>query len=631
MDPRLLHYYNQELQHLRLMGAEFAREFPKIAARLGMDGVEVSDPYVERLLEGVGFLSARVQLKLDAEFPRFTQRFLDCVYPNYQAPMPSMVVAQFNADLNDANLARGITIPRGSSMRKLGVARDTDADEADRAPIEFRTGQDVTLWPIEIVAAEYFSYAPDLPLNVLPVADRIKGGVRLRLRATAGLTFSQIALDRLRLYLAGNLDTVYRLYELCHGAALGAVVTALAQPRRCDAYLPAQHIGRPGFEDTEALLPVSMRMFQGHRLLQEYFAFPQRFLFVDVNRLGSALQRHPAQEIEVVLLFSRGDPTLEKTVDKSHFALHCAPAINLFPKRADRIHVTQNEHRFHVVPDRTRPLDYEVFSVDGVTGFSAGVADQQEFRPFYASYDTDQAGHLAYFSIDREPRVLSEGQRRKGFRSSYVGSEVFLSIVDTEHSPYRQDLRQLAVETQCTNRDMPLLMALGSGKTDFVLDSAAPLQSIRVVHGPSRPYSPVFKGGAEWRFVNLLTLNYLSLVDTDQREGATVLREMLQLYAVSSDTSVLRQIEGVRSLKTEPVVRRLPGRGPICFGRGLQVEVEVDELAFQGGSAFLWGCVMERYFARYVSMNTFAETVVTSRSRGEIHRWVPQWGTRPLL
>src|SRR6266581_7410572 len=207
MDPRLLQYYNLELQHLHEMGAEFAQQFPKIAARLGMSGLEVTDPYVERLLEGFGFLAARVHLKLDAEFPRFTQALLETIYPHYLAPTPSMLVAQCTPDPDDPALATGFTIARGSSMQ--GQLAGDDVTEC-----EFRTAQDVSLWPIEIVSANYFSFAPDLPLNTLPVAQRIKGGVWIRLRTTAGLKFAQLPLDRLRFYLTGRDDVAIKLYEL---------------------------------------------------------------------------------------------------------------------------------------------------------------------------------------------------------------------------------------------------------------------------------------------------------------------------------------------------------------------------------------------------------------------------------
>jgi type VI secretion system protein ImpG len=166
MDPRLLQHYNLELQHLRETGAEFAEQFPKIAARLGMHGLEVDDPYVERLLEGVGFLAARVQLKLEAEFPRFSQALLEIVYPHYLAPTPSMLIAQLTPDPNDPNLAGGVKVPRGATLSGLMAADDATA-------CEFHTAHDVTLWPVEIVSTSYFSFAPDLPLNMVPIGQRI--------------------------------------------------------------------------------------------------------------------------------------------------------------------------------------------------------------------------------------------------------------------------------------------------------------------------------------------------------------------------------------------------------------------------------------------------------------------------
>lgn len=628
MDPRLLRHYNQELAYMREMGAEFAAQFPKIAGRLGMDGIEVADPYVERLMEGVAFLAARVQLKLDAEFPRFTQRLLEIVYPNYLAPTPAMLVAQFRPQLSETNLAQGFTIPRDSSMRSQLGKNDTTA-------CEFRTAQDITLWPLEITHAEYFTFAPDLPLNKLPLAQPVKGGVRLRIKSTAGLKFNQVSLDRLRLFLSGGDEVAYKLHELCLGAPLGvAVAPASASaggPWPWHQFLPARNIQPVGYSDEQALLPISLRGFQGYRLLQEYFAFPQRFLFIDIDGLGPAVRKHEGDELEVVLLFSRGDAVLENVVDRANFSLFCAPAINLFHKRADRIHLTDNTYEYHVVADRTQPMDFEVFEVSSVTGYGVGSDSEQVFLPFYAAYHTESQERQAYFTVQREPRLLSSGQKRTGTRSSYIGSEVFLSLVDPEEAPYSGDLRQLAITTLCTNRDLPLLMPLGAGKTDFTLDSAAPLDTIRCVKGPSKPYSPIWNGGIAWQFVSHLSLNYLSLMNTGGREGAAALREMLELYAMSSDAAIKKQIEGVRKVSVKPLVRRLPMPGPITFGRGLEVELYLEELAFQGGSAFLFGSVMEQFFARHVSLNSFTETVLSSAERAEIMRWRPRCGARPIL
>src|SRR5580698_5110096 len=119
MDRRLLRFYDLELQHLRGMGAEFAREFPKIASRLGLEGFTCADPFVERLLEGVAFLSARVHLKLDAEFPRFTQSILETVYPHYLSPTPSMTMVQFYPNTEEPGLATGHKIPRDTRVKSL--------------------------------------------------------------------------------------------------------------------------------------------------------------------------------------------------------------------------------------------------------------------------------------------------------------------------------------------------------------------------------------------------------------------------------------------------------------------------------------------------------------------------------
>jgi type VI secretion system protein ImpG len=623
MDPRILRYYNQELLHLREMGAEFSRQFPKIAGRLGMDGIEVADPYVERLLEGVGFLAARVQLKLDAEFPRFTQRLQEIVYPNYLAPTPAMLVARFQPQTDDAGLAQGVTIPRGSALRA--------APAGDTAPCEMRTAHDVTLWPVALTDARYFSYAPDLPLAALPGGRRIKGGVRLRLRTTAGLAFNQLPLDDLRLFLSGGDEVAWRLYELCLGAGAGVVVAPPARPLPWHRYVGPDHVRPAGFADSEALLPPALRSFQGYRLVQEYFAFPQRFLFIDVCGIGAALRQHAGDELELVLLFDRGDPTLESVVDAANFTLFCTPAINLFPKRTDRIHLSDAVHEYHVVPDRARPMDYEVYEVDSVVGHGAGAAGEQRFAPMYSACHADDPAGGAYFTTLREPRLLSDGQQRDGFRSTYIGSEVFVSLVDPREAPFRQDLRQLSVNALCTNRDLPLRMPLGAGATDFTLDIAAPVAAIRCVKGPSPPAAPSWDGAAAWRFISHLSLNYLSLLDTSEREGAAALRQMLALYAPDGGHGVTKQIEALRGVRSRPVVRRLPGAGPIAFGRGIRIELDVDEMGFQGGSAFLFGSVLAAFFARHASVNAFTQTALRSATRGQIMEWEPRCGTRPIL
>ena len=627
MDPRLLQYYNLELQHLREMGAEFAREFPKIAARLGMSGLEVADPYVERLLEGTAFMAARVQLKIDSEFPRFTQTLLEIIYPHYLAPTPSMLIAQLHPDQGEPALASGTRIvPRGTVFHAV-VGPD------DATACEFRTAHAVTLLPVEVAAASYFSFAPDLPLNTLPIAEPIKGGIRLRLRTTGGVTFEQAAIDRLPVYLGGRDDVANKLLELCLTSTLGVLVRPVGRASRDVALLPPSAMRPVGFTDEEALLPVSLRTFQGYRLLQEYFSFPQRYRFIELGDLAQSIGRVQGNELELIVLFDRGDPVLESVVDQSHFQLFCTPAINLFEKpRIDRIHVHDSTYEYHVVADRTRPLDFEIYELTHVTGHGSGDDSETQFLPFYSASSTGLGqGSGAYFTTRREPRLIPPDRKRRGSRSSYIGSEMFVSLVDSTHAPYSNDLRQLSVGALCTNRDLALQMPMGLGASDFSLDIAAPVTSVRVIAGPSRPYAAIADRAIAWRALSHLSLNYLSLVGANPQDGAAALRDLLELYATTDDPSARRQIEGIRGIDVRRVPHRLPGRGPIAFARGLEITIAVDEMAFEGGSAFLLGAVLDRYFARYVAINSVTETVLRSHTRGEVHRWTPNWGTRPTL
>ena len=624
MDPRLIRHYNQELLHLREMGSEFAAQFPKIASRLRMDSTEVGDPYVERLLEGFAFLTARIQLKLDAEFPRFTQRMVEILYPQFLAPIPAMLIAQISPDFGDPGLPEGVRIPRGSRMRSL-PARGTATE------CQFRTAHQLTLWPIEIAAAEYFSHASNLPLAARPEWKRFSAGVRISLRAAKGTDFSQMGLDDLQLHCAGTGELGYRLHELVCGNAIGVFLTAGKAQGARHELLDASCIEPVGFDDDQALLPVTLRGFEGYRLMQEYFAFPERFMFFDVCGIGDALRRLGGQEIELVILFGRGDTSLLQSVDRLSFALHCVPAVNLFEHRCDRIQLTTDNQDFHVVPDRARPMDFEIHSLTEVTGYGVGLDSERHFAPLYAASHRSEETQDAYYAVQREPRLMSSAQRKQGPRSAYIGSEVFISLVDTKEAPYAENLQQVGVTALCSNRDLPLLLPLGDGTSDLALEQSFAAASIRVVKGPSRPRAASAEGSSTWKLISQLTLNHLSLLDTDLEQGADRLRQMLRLYANEGDSVHQRQIEGLRSVAKRQVVRRLPMPGPIAFGRGVQLELTVDELAFQGSSAFLLGCVLERFFARHVSINGFTETRVRSLTRGEIMNGRPRCGARPIL
>jgi type VI secretion system protein ImpG len=619
MNPRLLELYNQELLHVRESAAEFAKEFPKIAGRLTLSGMDCADPYVERLLEGFAYLTARVQLKLDAEYPTFTHNLLEIAYPHYLAPTPSMTVVQMQIDLDEGSLSDGFTLPRASALRE-NLGRDAST------PCEYRSTQAVTLWPISVSQADYFGNPHAILGRVAASEPSAKAGLRITLRTSAQLPFNSLRLRNLPLYLNGADEQPFRLCE----QLLGNVCAVFA--RQPDGEwierLPQDALKPRGFDDAEAALPVVPQAFQGYRLLQEYFALPQRYLFIDFTGLTRAVQQCKGDTLELIVLFDRLDSSLENTVGAAQLVPFCTPAINLFPMRMDRIHLSNEVNEHHVIADRTRPTDFEIHSVSAVTGYSTG--PEQAFLPFYAVRDcADYARGNAFYLLRREPRVLSSEQRRSGSRSTYVGSETFISLVDSQQAPHRQDLRQLGVNALCTNRDLPLFMNVGGGTTDFTLADSAPVKAIRCLAGPSRPRPSHAHDNRAWRLISQLSLNYLSL--SEKGQGAAVLRELLRLYGDDNDPALALQIEGLREVSCKPCTRRLPMPGPIAFGRGLEITMLFDEHAFRGTGVYLLGAVLERFLARYASINSFTETVIRSTERGEIMRWKATPGRRPTL
>ena len=606
------------------MGGEFAEEFPKIAGRLGLESFECADPYVERLLEGFAFLAARVQLRIDGQFPRFTQHLLEMIYPNYLAPTPSMAVVQFQPDLNEGGLADGFVVRRGSALRSL-LGKD------EQTACEYSTGHDVTLWPLEIVEADYFPRdAADVSLPDLP---GVRAGLRIRLRTTAGLTFDKTSLDELTFFLRGGDPLVMRLYEQLFTSAAALVVQPADGSAEAVRVFDKSQVCPLGFEDENALLPYDLRSFQGYRLLHEYFAFPDRFMFVRLSGIQEAVKRCRHAEIDVFVLFDRNDPALENRINSTHLSLFCTPAINLFAKRADRVHLSDRDSEHHIVPDRTRPMDFEVYSIDRVSGHGTSAEDEQEFLPFYSTNDLSGVSERsAFYSVRRVPRVLSANQRQHGPRSSYVGSECYVSLVDSREAPYSHNLKQLAVHGLCTNRDLPLQMPIGGGRTDFTMQQSAPVDAVRCLAGPTRPLPSTChsQGETVWRLISQLSLNYLSLTD-DQRHGAASLRELLKLYADIGQAHLQNQIEGIRNVSSNPIVRPVSTTGPISFGRGMEVTVTCDETAFEGSGIFLLGAVLDQFFAKYVSINSFTETVLRSVDRGEVMRWPIRIGRRKAI
>ena len=620
MDERLLAYYNSELRHVREMAGEFAREFPKIAGRLALDRDAKDicpDPYVERLLEGFAFLAARVHLKLDAEFPRFTQTLLETVYPHYLSPVPSMGIARFEPDPRDPGPEDGFLLERGTALRSHG----------DETPCQFRTAHDVRLWPLQISDSRY--YTRTIVELGLPGSLEAKAALLIRLQTTGEKKLKELKLDRLPFFIRGADEIPIWVYEQIFARGTHVILQTPKGPDQFHEILPASIIQRVGFRESEAMLPRSPRSFEGYRLLKEYFACPQRFLFFELTGLASAVQRCEGDRLDIIIALRAAEPKLDNRIDVNTFALFCTPVINLFPKRLDPILISDRFSEFHIVPERTRPIDFEVYQIESVVGILANTNEELRFEPFYLARDGDLRSG-AYYTVNRVPRVLTAKEKKFGAISSYAGSEVFISLVDAKAAPYSRQLSQLSIAALCTNRHLPIQLPISVGDSDLGTELYAPVASVRWVAVPTVPIASTAEGDPSWRTISHLSLNYLSLLDSKNGEGAVALRDLLKLYVNPNDVFTLRQIDGIRSVVSAPIVRRIACGGPLTFARGLEVRVTVDEEAFEGSGIFILGVVLAEFFARYVSINSFTETVVISQRRGEVMRWPSLIGKRQI-
>ena len=625
MDTRLLRHYEGELAYMRDMGAEFAQSYPKIASRLGMDGTEVVDPYVERLMEGVAFLSARVQLEIELQYPALTSHLLEIIYPHYLSPQPSMMIAAFEPDMQNAALEDGYVIERDTELRSV-------LGDDDTTSCVFRTSSDVQMWPIKITEAEYIDGRGELVAAGVARETEARAGIRLRLARHGDQPISELSLDSLVLFLNSQEGKSWELHELLCTQVTG--VLGRSTDRRADwvAELPNGAVVPRGYEPEEALLPRPQRSFDGYRLLQEYFAMPERYHFVEIKGISMAVQRASGADVDIYILLRDGDPDISAGVSPAAFTLNATPAINLFRKRCDRVHITPSVIEHHVVPDRTAPLDYEVFGLKSVVGISGSGEDDVPFRSFYSSNNLTAAGetHAAYYTQARKMRQRSEKERLKGVRTSYLGSETYLTLVDSAQAPYGTQLDQLSVEAMVTNRDLPLLLPTGS-KDVFHLPGGGPVAHVTTPISPTRPRPSLAQGDAAWRLISHLSLNYLSIGDNEAKDTGAALREMIGIYTPSGDKVLSKQLEGLNGVTTRPIVRRMADEVLSTAVRGVEISISFDESFFEGTSAYALGAVLERFFRKYVSLNSFTETVLVTQQRGEITRWRPETGLGRIL
>ena len=612
MSDELLPYYQRELTFIRKLGGEFAQAHPKIAGRLriGADGAD--DPHVARLIESFAYLNARTRHKLEDDFPEITEAMLGVLYPHYLAPIPSAAIVRFSLDQSQSELTAGHAIESGSTL---------ETEPIDGQPCRFRTCYPVTLWPIELKSAVCKGHPFAVPAT-RHAADTV-AVVRLQLETfSPKLRFSQLSLGRLRFFLNGQSQYIHDLYELLLNNALGVIIAAAPDDKNA-VVLHKDCLQPVGFERDEGLLDYSPRSFLGYRLLSEYFAFSEKFLFFDIAGLSAEVLSRIGNRLEIFIPLSRHLPDVEKNVTKETFQLGCAPVVNLFRQRAEPIALTQTRHEYRVVPDARRPLAHEIYSVDRVVATSPD-HQEVEFLPFYSTkHGQDSRQDRAFWYASRRPAGFAGGQADHG-------TEVFLSLVDLDFQPAAPAEWTLDVETTCLNRDLPSRLPFGGGEPYLQLSGGAALARVTCLTPPTATLRPALRHGTLWRLTSHLSLNHLSLVDSD--EGAEGLREILKLYDFADSAETRAIIGGILSIRGRRVVGRVGGDVAAGFCRGFELTLHFDEEKFTGSGVFLFAAVLERFLGLYSSINSFIKTIATTNKREEaLHRWPPRAGDKRLL
>jgi type VI secretion system protein ImpG len=600
----LLDYYQRELSYLRHQGAEFAQHYPRVAARLDLSGTDSPDPHVERVLESFAFLTARIQRRLDSEFPEIPAALLGVLYPHLTAPVPSMAIAQIQVDPGQARAATGFTIPDNTQLH---------AEAIDGLPCRFRTCYPVTLWPIEVAAAAI------RPAADFPFLDRrsdVAAVLRLTLRGMGRLTFADLTPGCLRLHLNADPIAGGTLYELLLNQVREVAIRPAGRPLPART-LPASHIRPVGFLPAEDVLPWPRHAHAAYRLIQEYFVFPEKFLFLDVDGLGDF-----GDGTEVDLLFLLAEPPRRPlTIDAGLFRLNCTPIINLFRRTSEPIRLDQTQVDYRLSPDSHRERSTEIHSILKVSASSSFEDDSTVFQPFYSFEHGNSQGAAP------NGRSFWMARRQPTGRADLPGSDMILSFLDLDFKPTRPPTRVVFAHTLCTNRGVAAQIPVG---TRLNIEVDAPLSAIVCLSKPTRQLEPPFGGETLWRLVSHLSLNRLSLAGDEA--GLAALREILCLYAAYDDATVRSQLAGLTGLACRHVVRRIGSDAWRGFCRGTEVRLELDEDGFVGGHPFLLASVLNRFFGLYAAVNSFTQLVLTSRQRHGVWKtWEPLAGDRAVL
>lgn len=630
MRDELLGYYERELVFLRRMGAEFAKRYPKIAARLELDEEKIEDPHVERMIEAFAYLTSRIGLKLDDELPEITEAFFNVLYPHYMAPIPSMAIAQISYGSVNDKLTAVQKMERGSRLNSRPI---------DGSPCRFRTAYDVDLMPLEIESAALESPAPKdgrgkFADSTIRISMRCFGNANLHEFKVGG---TGKVPESIRFYLDGDPQLVFPLYEMIFNHASSVEFRAKDQPignktlktlTNIQLKLPdpvvfpaADVIRQVGFDEDQSLLPFTKRSFMGYRLLSEYFAFPYKFLFFDLFGLDHAVGRKFGSHFDILIHLKDITPPIAPIANES-FRLGCTPIVNLFSKLADPIYLSQKKYEYQVIADVHHQGSTEIYSVDEVITSDPQTNTTRDFSPFYS---------MRHAYGEQMEKSFWYAVRRPSQRQDDDGTEIYMSLVDMNFDPLIPAVEVLNVKTTCTNRDLPAKLPFGGKESDFEVEGTALLSRVKCLTKPTETIRPPQRRSAHWRLISHLNLNFLSIANSETGT-AEALQEILHLYNFDDSSVSRKQILGITGIESRKVIRQIGGHIGAGFVRGLETTLTMDEEQYVGSGMYLFACIVERFLGLYASINSFNQMVLRTEQREEIvKRFPPRAGEQNLL
>lgn len=610
----LLPYYEQELTFLRRHSREFAQRYPKIASRLLISGDACEDPHVERMIESFALLSARVHKKLDDDFPEFTSSFLDVLYPHYLRPLPSCSIARFDMGGADAQLSGTQSVPRGTLLGTRTVKG---------LACKFRTTFDVALSPIRIGHAGYtedFTAPRGFPL---PTGAAALISITLQC-ASSQQTLDTLRQDTLRLFVDGESSQVEQIREALLSRALASAVET-PEERRWKS-LPDTFTRAVGFGIDEALFDYDARSHLAYRLLSEFFAFPEKFNFIDLD-LAALQPLLPAGCQQCTLHFVLGpqmddnrDARLLERMNASNLLTHCTPVVNLFPQNAEPIRVTHTRSSYPVIPDARRAHAFELYSVDSVSKVEKTVQGEAvlDYRPYYAMRHGEQLDENGRFWHLRRNEQVAELS---------PGFEYEISIVDLDFDTRAEKTETLSIELTCTNRDLPAQLPFGMAGGDLFMEGGSLARSISLLRKPTQTVR-IDRSKSHWRLISHLSLSQLSLTEA----GLETLKESLALYDVTRSAVTRKLIDGMRSIGHKVVSTRIAGNPFPSFVKGIEISLGVDPQHFVGTSVEQFARLLDHFFGLYVHTNSFTQLVVIHHENGEeLVRCLPRNGDQTLV